>query len=376
MIPGCTPVGEFKAQAIFSSLKQGPRADYASVQCEFREADGSPFPLCPRSILRTRLETSKQQLGLEFLVGFEIEIVFMSRSPTDGTLSTLFDTAGHAYASSRAVQDGKILDVLGEIHDRLEAAGISLEQFHPESCLGQYEFVLPAKPCLEAADTLLQARDIITTVVAGHSMRATLYPKPFANMAGTASHVHISISSAGGDEPAVYEPFYAGILRHLPSILAFTYSSPASYARMQDHCWAGGRWVAWGTQNRETALRKIAGSHFEIKVLDGLANIYFAMAAIVAAGSQGVAVGERLAARDCALDPGLLSREEREALGITTMLPQDLPSALEELERDEVLVGLLGTAFVERYLAVKQAEMEMLGGMEEEARKTWIMERY
>ncbi|KAJ5041721.1 uncharacterized protein L3040_005290 [Drepanopeziza brunnea f. sp. 'multigermtubi'] len=375
IIPSVASIGEFKLQAVFSSLRLGPRKDYASVQCEFRETDGSEVTLCPRSILRRILEKSRQ-LGLEFLVGFEIEIVFMSRSATDGKLSTLYDSAGHAWTSARAMQDGKILDILGEIHDSLEAAGISLEQFHPESCSGQYEFVLPARPCLEAADTLIQAREIIATVVAGHSIRATLYPKPFSKMAGTASHAHMSISTPGGDDKAVYEPFYAGVMKHLPAIIAFTYSHPVSYERMQDHCWAGGRWVAWGTQNRETALRKIEGSHFEIKVLDGLANIYFAMAAIVAAGTQGVADSEELTHGDCTVDPGLLSEEERGELGITKMLPKDLPTALEELKHDEVLVDLLGREFIERYLAIKIAEMEMFDGLAASERRAWIMERY
>ncbi|PBP27560.1 glutamine synthetase [Diplocarpon rosae] len=375
VIPSVAPVGEYKLQAIFASLRLGPHKGYASVQCEFREADGAEVAICPRSILRHTLEESRD-LRLEFLVGFEIEVVFMSRSPTDGKLSRLFNSAGHAWMSGRAIQESKVLDVLEEIYDTLEAAGISLEQFHPESGTGQHEFVLPAKPCLEAADALLQAREIITTVVARHSMRATLYPKPFSNMAGTASHVHISISSPGGDEKELYEPFYAGVLKHLPSITAFTHSSPASYERMQDHGWAGGRWVAWGTQNRETALRKIEGSHFEIKVLDGLANVYFALAAIVAAGTQGVRDKEKLVLGDCSVDPCLLSEDGRGVLGITTRLPEDLPTAPSELQKDEELISLLGKDFVERYLDMKNAEMNMLDGMEESERKAWIIERY
>ncbi|OWP04053.1 glutamine synthetase [Marssonina coronariae] len=375
IIPSVTPVGEYKLQAMFDSLRLGPHKGYASVQCEFREADGSEVPICPRSILRKTLEKSRNS-GLKFLVGFEIEIVFMSRSPTDGKLSRLFNSAGHAWTSGRAIHDVKILEALEEIYETLDVAGISLEQFHPESCSGQYEFVLPAKPCLEAADALLQAREIITTVAAKYSMRATLYPKPFSNMAGTASHVHISISSPGGNEEKVYEPFYAGVLKHLPSIIAFTYSNPASYERMQDHSWAGGRWVAWGTQNRETALRKIERSHFEIRVLDGLANIYFAMAAIVAAGTMGVGEQAKLVQGDCSVDPALLSEDGRGVLGITTMLPKDLPTALGALQKDEELVSVLGKDFVERYLDMKKAEMNMLDAMEESERKAWIVERY
>jgi glutamine synthetase len=145
---------------------------------------------------------------------------------------------------------------------------------------------------------------------------------------------------------------------------------------MGDGCWAGGRWVAWGFQNRETALRQIENSHFEIKVLDGLANAYFAMAAIIAAGTKGVVDKEKLIWGDCQGDPAALSVEEREKLGVKEMFPLDLEAALGELEADDVMVELMGKEMVGRYVAVKKAEMDLLGGMKVEERKEWIIERY
>lgn len=145
---------------------------------------------------------------------------------------------------------------------------------------------------------------------------------------------------------------------------------------MADGCWAGGRWVAWGSQNRETALRKIEDSHFEIKVLDGLANIYLAMAAIIAAGTNGVKDNEKLVSGDCLKDPANLNDEEREELGIKIGLPKDLPTALETLEGDEELINLLGKDLVIRYVATKRGELDMFSGMEEAELKTWTIERY
>lgn len=194
LLNGVMPTGEHKLQAIMSTLKAGPCESYASIQGEFVEEDGSPVALCPRSLLRHNLETSKAH-GLEFLVGFEIEVVFMSRSHQDGTLTTLYNSVGHSWSSSRAMHDSTITEILEEIYETLAKSRIFLEQFHPESCFGQYEFVLPALPAMEAADTLIQAREIISTIVANHGMRATLYPKPFNHMAGTASHSECSPSS-------------------------------------------------------------------------------------------------------------------------------------------------------------------------------------
>ncbi|RDL31093.1 Uncharacterized protein BP5553_09882 [Venustampulla echinocandica] len=375
MVPGVTATGEYKLQAVLSSIRPGPCKDYASVQGEFCEYDGSGAELCPRSKLRSVLENSKSR-GLEFLIGFEIEVVFLSRITPESSYTKLSDSDGHAWSSARALRGAKILDMLNEIYDSLCDAGIYLEQWHPESATGQYEFVLPSLPPLPAVDSLLHAREIINTVAAKHSLRATLHPKPFENQAGTASHVHISISSPNGNAPETFEPFYAGILAHLPAIVAFTYSNPASYDRIVDGYWAGGSWVSWGTQNRETVLRKISGSHWEVKCLDGLANIYLAMAALLAAGTQGVVKREQLAWVDCEKDPADLEYEEREKLGVHTMLPRNLDDALAELESDEEFIGILGRRLVGRYQAVKLAEMKLLSDIDVSKRWGWIVERY
>jgi glutamine synthetase len=374
VIPGVTASGEYKFQAVFSSLRPGPTKGYASVQCEFYEPDGSEVDVCPRTILRRAVETSKSQ-GLEFIMGFEIEILFMSRSSI-GTFTRMPDSGGHIWNAARALQGSKKLDLLNEIYDALSAAGILLESWHAESADGQYEFVLPAVPPLEAVDTLLLAREIITTVAADHDLRATLFPKPFQQQPGTAAHVHMSISSPNGETPEVYEAFYAGFLKHLPAVIAFTYSKPASYDRVLDGYWAGGRWVAWGTQNRETPLRKVSGSHWEFKALDGLANAYLAIAAIIVAGTKGVADKEKMVWGDCPKDPANLSEKEREELGITQTMPKTADEALKALAGDEVMIELLGKEVVDRYQSIKESEFKLLEGMSAEERREWIIERY
>lgn len=374
VIPNVSIAGVYYLVPDFSSIFLGPTEGFASVYGSFRNRDGSEAALCPRSTLEHVLAASFAQ-GLDFLIGFEIEIVFMSRDD-DGKLITLSGSDGHAWSASRALHDPKILIILAEIYDTLSAAGIYLEQFHSESSSGQYEFVLPPYSPLVAADTLLHTREIIFSVVARHGMRATLFPKPFPMMAGTASHVHMSISSPGGDKKEVYESFYAGVLKHMRAIIAFTYGNPASYDRMVDGCWAGGRWVTWGYQNKETALRAIEGSHFELKVLDGLANVYLALAAILGAGAKGIKDKEVLKQGDCRKDPALLTADERKELGIEEMLPADLEEALKALKEDGELVTLIGEQVVERYVKTKEAEMKLLARMGKEERRTWLMERY
>lgn len=373
IISGVALAGDLSLVADFASLRLGPHAGYASVYGSFTQ-NNLPLAICPRSTLQRVLATADAQ-KIEFLIGFEIEIVFMSR--VDGQLVPIVGSEGHSWSASRALHDPVILNVLTEIYDTLEEADIHLEMMHPESASGQHEFILPPYPPLKAADTLLHAREIIFAVVAKHGLRATLIPKPFPNMAGTANHVHMSISSPGGDEKQTYEFFYAGILKHMRAIIAFTYTNPASYERMLDGCWAGGTWVSWGTQNKETALRKIEGSHWEFKVMDGMANVYLALATVLGAGARGLKDGEKLVMGDCGRDPALLTEEEREKLGMREKLPKTLQDAIEALEGDEEMVEILEKEVAARYVAIKRAEMDFFESMEfKDDRKAWIMERY
>ncbi|KAK8067515.1 hypothetical protein PG996_006627 [Apiospora saccharicola] len=390
-IPQITSTGMYKLDVDWTSLRAGPVAGHMSCFSEFREPDGAESPLCPRTLLRNAVEKAKSSHGLSFLLGFEIEFVVMERCTTPETFRMPKNDDGHAWAMARSLADtgrpgsfNSLID--GELADALDAAGIEIEQYHAESAPGQYEIVLPALPPLEACDTLVHARQIIESVAARHGFRVTLHPKPFAMFCGTASHVHMSVASdiLGEDNPEVYEPFYAGILRHFPAVIAFTYSNPVSYERMVDSYWAGGRWIMWGRQNKESPLRQCGGepgtgptSHWEMKCLDGLANPYFAAAAILSAGTLGVATKEPMVWRDCSSDPAKLTPEQRKEFGITQMFPTNLGEALAALQADTALIEQLGSPeFVQRYVDVKNAEMGILSQMGEDQRRVWIMERY
>ncbi|EHK95995.1 putative protein fluG [Glarea lozoyensis 74030] len=381
LAPGVTATGEYKLRAVLSTLRLGPGQGFASAQAEFYELDGTPAVLCPRSILRRTIKKAAAE-NLTFLLGFEIEIVFLSRHPTDYQPETLTHAAAHVWSSARALDVPRMIHMLSEINEILSEAGIDLEQWHPEGATGQYEFVLPPLTPLEAVDTLLHAREIIVAVAASHGLRATLHPKPFASKCGTAAHIHLSITSSIGEDKTVYEAFYQGILQNLNQITAFTYSHAVSYDRVKDGFWAGGRWICWGTQNRETPLRKIGGSHWEIKCVDGLANMYLAVAAILAAGTEGVIGGKGLQFGDCDVDPAELDEEGRKGFGITEMIHGSLEGALRGLGEggSSVREGVrkwLGDEVVDRYVAVKTAELEMMGSMRGVLEKwRWIVERY
>lgn len=237
--PGFSATGEYRLHPDFSSLKLGPIPGHFSMYGEFRESDGATVGLCPRTLLSRAQEQAARQ-GLAFLVGFEIEFLLLQRVDNTSRYETLTND-GHSWSNSRFFADPKIPKLLADIVKQLASMDIYVEQVHPESAPGQFELVLPPLSPLDAVDTLLHTRDVIAALATAAGYKFTLHPKPFPTTCGTAAHAHMSISSPGGSEPAVYEHFYAGILKHLRAIAAFTYSNPASYERLADGVWAGGR---------------------------------------------------------------------------------------------------------------------------------------
>lgn len=379
-VPGITATGEYRFHPDFSSLKAGPMDGHVNINGVFREKDGSPVPLCPRTQLIRAIDLSAKE-GFSHLVGFEIEFVLMEKTGLlqPGSRFATLSNDGHAWSVSRFYNDPVLTKLMRDIVKDLDKAGIEVEQVHAESAPGQFELVLPAKPPLEAVDALLHTRETIAHRATEAGFKYTLHPKPFPNTCGTASHMHLSLTTPGGsalDDEDMYEPFYAGVLQHLQSIAAFTYSNPVSYKRVVDSAWAGGRWVTWGTQNRETPLRKIEGSHWELKCVDGLANPYLALTAILLAGLAGVTYGVELTWADCTVDPASLTPEQRHELGITHFLPPDLSNAVINLRQDTDFIELMGREVVERYVTVKQAEMESLFKLDGLLQKEFIIDRY
>lgn len=375
-VGGFSAVGAYNLVPCFDSLRRGDSrqlASYATVQCEFREDNQDPVSICPRTALRNIVEKAKEKQALEFLVGFEVEVVFMRFEATDGEVKYggMPVSHGHNWSSTRALHGSEMLEVLETIMVALEKADIGVQQFHPEACPGQYEFITDPYPPLQAVDTLLATRDIISTIAAKFNLRATYVPKPIPSAAGTGSHIHISLSPQEN-----YEMFYAGVLNHLRAITAFTYCNASTYERAVDSVWAGGRWVTWGTQNREAPLRKVKDSHWELKAADGFANMYLVLAAVLGAGLQGILEKEPMTWMDCLIDPAELDGAARAELGIEDNLPSSLQEALGVLERDFKLKEIVGEDVVKTFLSVKAAEAEMLADMDPEKRRHWLIERY
>ncbi|KAF5862402.1 hypothetical protein ETB97_011676 [Aspergillus alliaceus] len=370
--PEGSVTGQFYMEPDLSSLCRnvGINSKSATVMTYWKTEEGAPLPGCPRTTLQ-RVTNNLREHGIEVKCGFEIEVIFL-KPTTNASGETEYVPVVQNHSWSQMTRDTRtMVPLLEEIVDSLASVGIHLEQFHAESAPGQFEFVLPPGSPITAVDTLLKARQIVTCVVEQHGLRATLHPRPLPHAAGSASHAHVSIS------PPTHEvSFLAGIMRHYPALAAFTLSQDVSYDRVKSGLWAGSEWVTWGTQNRETPIRKISPGHWEIKTLDGLANMYLAMVAFLAAGYLGVKENLPLTNKDCIHDAAKLPPSEREALGIITQLPKSMSQSLDALDADSALQSVIGETLVKNYTIVKRIESKRLLDMDETVKRNWLIERY
>jgi glutamine synthetase len=128
--------------------------------------------------------------------------------------------------------------------------------------------------------------------------------------------------------------------------------------------WASA-FAAYGPDNREAAIRlasPVAGresatANVEIKPVDVTSNPYLALAAVLAAGMDGM--DRNLDPGEPTLvDPATLGDEERAARGIRP-LPASPDEALDALEGDGILVEALGEPLVRTHVAVARAQAAM-----------------
>ncbi|WP_205717743.1 type I glutamate--ammonia ligase [Actinomadura soli] len=350
--------------------------------------DGGVHPLDTRALLRRETERLAEG-GWSVRAAFEIEWA-VSKGEGDDFVAA---SRGPAYGMTRVTElAGYLRDVLSA----LKETGVAVAQLHPEYAAGQYEVSVAAEDPVGAADTAVLVRETIRAVSTAHGLAASFSPKVEADSVGNGAHVHLSLwqenagqnsqggvegrppqetgpvnAMAGGDGPcgmtAAGEAFAAGILRRLAALLAVGAPSVASYLRLVPSHWAGA-FACWGPENREAALRFVTGAegeqyraaNLEVKCLDGAANPYLLLAALLAAGRDGLGAELRLP-EPVEVDPAALTEQERAARGIEP-LPASLAESVAAFEADAVLRDALGEAVTDTVSAVRRGEIALLDG--------------
>lgn len=337
----------------------------------FFDQDGRPVPACARGTL-AHIESRLADAGLRALVGHEIEFLLVdpdgNRLP--GNLWAQYGLAGVLE------HEGFVRDVTAAAG----AAGVGIEQFHPEYGINQFEISLAPRSPVAAADQLILARIIISRVARNYGMRVSLSPVPFAGSVGSGAHQHFSLMRgdtpvfSGADGPhgltAQGQAAIGGIVAGLPEAQLIFCGSIVSGLRMQPGNWAGA-YDCWGTENREAAVRFLHagpanpyGANVEVKVVDPSANPYFATAAILGLALDGIERNATLP-QEIAVDPATLSEEQRRAAGVVA-LSSDQGVQIAELDGSQRMRAILGDPAVNVLVAVRRYEHETYSHLDAE----------
>src|SRR5579871_3585173 len=87
----------------------------------------------------------------------------------------------------------------------LKAAKIEVEQWSEEYGPGQIEVNLRFGQALVSADRLVIFKHAFRALARQHGLVGTFMPKPFADVAGTGLHVHISCSAPDDAESNLFD---------------------------------------------------------------------------------------------------------------------------------------------------------------------------
>src|SRR4051812_41830040 len=224
------------------------------------DQDGEPHPLDSRLLLRRVVDELAGE-GLSVRCAFEIEWA-VGVAGSDDFVPGL---SGPAYGMTRHVE---VSDYARDLLAALAAQGVVVDQFHPEYAAGQLEVSVAAEDPVAATDTSVLVRHTIKAVSGRHGLRASFSPKVLAEGVGNGGHVHLSVSRDGENLMSggqgrfglttAGEAFIAGLLSHLPGLLAVGAPTVASYLRLIPSHWAGA-FACWGQENREAAVRFVTG---------------------------------------------------------------------------------------------------------------------
>ncbi|KAF9765756.1 hypothetical protein IL306_001896 [Fusarium sp. DS 682] len=320
-----------------------------------------------RTHLRDIVKKAEDSHGLEFLVGIELEFCLL----VPGTLEPA-EPAKPGVAGTSGTLRSKVWPILNEVIVALAEVGIEAEQVIKEYGTSAYEVPLPPLPPIEAVDTYYYTKELIQNVAHKHGILATFYPTPYEGGQGQKSGQHIHISANPIREMKDWDPdsAMAGILSHIPALMALGMTQSDSYDRVGAGRMCTGGFVGWGDNNRDMPVRRVTWNHWELRINDATSNSYAMVAGIIGAALDlkplniGNVTKFTLAYSD----------DEREKMGLTKLLPTSLEAALQELEDDKTWADeVLGQGYIDWFLALKRAEMETLSKMETKERRLHLL---
>ena len=322
----------------------------------------SPYPLCPRQVLKRVLQRA-EKLGVRPMCGMEFEWFNFAETPqswadkryanptplTPGMFGYSLLRASHGHEFFRAMLE------------QLPRFGIPIEGLHTETGPGVYEAAIAFGDALEAADRATLFKTAVKEIGLRQGIMPSFMAKWNAAYPGCSGHVHQSLSD--GKKNLFHDPKGRhGMSRQFESYLAgqvacmmefgpLLWPTINSYKRLVDGFWAPVK-PTWGVDNRTASFRVIPGSakstRLETRCPGSDVNPYLAIAAVLAAGLEGLEKGLKLTA------PAIHGANE--GADEVPRAPRSLIETTRIFRESAIARDWLGDDFVDHFAATREWE--------------------
>lgn len=384
--------------AVVDPFAEIPTLTMCGNVCVIKE-ENEPFDQYPRNVALSAVEYMKKTgIADQMLIGPEFEFHLfdhVSYTVTPQRAAYSIDTRqaewntgldnGHNNGYEVPLKGGYHIaapqDVGYDLRSRmcmlLEDWGVKVKYHHHEvGGPGQMEIEVELGDMVDMADKTMIVKYVIKNAAAAEGRTATFMPKPVYKEAGNGMHVHMLLMKDG--QPVFYDKdgysglsrtahyFIGGLLKHAPSLCAFTNPSTNSFKRLVPGYEAPVT-IGYATSNRSAVIRIPAYAkspetkRFELRSPDATANPYYAYAAILMAGLDGVK--HQIDPSICGWGPfdmNLYDLPEEEKKKIQS-LPRTLAEALDAMEADHEYLtagGVFPERLIQIWLDKKRAESQ------------------
>jgi len=349
---------------------------------EFVNADGTPHALCPRQTLKRVLKRA-EKMGLMPMTGMEFEWYNFLETPQSwadkkGVGAQPLTPGMFGYSLLRVNQNREFFNA---IMDDMLAFKVPIEGLHTETGPGVFEVAIGFSPALEQADRAVLFKTGAKEIGARFGIMPSFMAKPHQALPGCSGHIHQSLTKWGDEGKTnlffdaksprkmskLFESYLAGQVACMMDFGPLIWPTINSYKRLVDGFWAPVK-PTWGMDNRTASFRVIAGSpkatRLETRCPGADVNPYLAMAAVIAAGLDGVEKGLKLTAPPISGTNGGAEHIAR--------APRTLIETTRIFQHSAVARDWLGDTFVDHFAATREWEWRQWL----DAVTDWEMKRY
>ncbi len=330
----------------------------ARVIADIFDINGNPVKHSPRYVLRNILK-KYEQLGIKIKGAFEYEFFVFKKNSDGSGIEPLWNGLNPL----SEVCQSSLEEIISAVMLNLAAIGAGPEVANTEYASGQFEITNSPFWGIEMADMAFYYRTSIKQIISQLGYSATFMAKPIANQSGSGAHIHLSLYDSkennllqdSNDSNGIAEMcrhFIGGQLKHARPLCALANSSINSYKRLQPYTFAPTT-VSWGFEHRGVMIRipssRGKNTHIENRLPGSDTNPYIALAAILAAGLDGILNKIEPLEPSTGIDPYKGGHET---------LPRSLEEGIKDLENDAFYYNILGEEFMNNFIKLRKSEIE------------------